>query len=55
MACEPDNDLEGGREFRSGAIEASLYGAEEGYGRLLERFERGTNRLAMWMEGSGGD
>ncbi len=30
MACEPDNDLEGGREFRSGAIEASLHGAQGG-------------------------
>ena len=30
IAGEPDTDLEGGREFRSGAIEASLYAAQEG-------------------------
>lgn len=26
----------------------------EGYGRLLERIERGTDRSAMWMEDYGG-
>jgi hypothetical protein len=29
IAGEPDKDLEGGREFRSGAIEASFYGFME--------------------------
>lgn len=54
IAGDPDNDLEGGREFRSGAIEALFYAARRG-GRRGKESEVGRLVQGCGMEDSGRD
>lgn len=57
IAGDPDTDLEGGRELRSGAIEALLYGARIGGGgrRRWNESEGGQVAQRMCMEDFGRD